>query len=76
MRKSVDDTTSARQQESYQKHTQLSDKLRKSGLAGQRIGKHVVQEGSPDVQLKEDLAANLRSLKVTTFYFYFFRLDS
>ncbi|TFK52820.1 tumor suppressor protein Gltscr2 [Heliocybe sulcata] len=38
------------------------EKLRK-GLAGQKIGKHKVQEGEVDVQLGEDLSESLRGLK-------------
>jgi hypothetical protein len=37
----------------------------KQGLAGQRFGRHVVQKAKIDVQLGEDLADSLRSLKVS-----------
>lgn len=39
------------------------DKLRQ-GLAGQKLGKHVVQKDRIDVQLGEDLSESLRGLKV------------
>lgn len=39
------------------------EKLRK-GLAGQKLGRHVVQEGNIDVQLGEELSESLRALKV------------
>lgn len=46
-----------------ERHAQeLKDKLAK-GLAGQRLGKHTVPEGNIDVQLGEDLAESLRTLK-------------
>ncbi|GJE86349.1 Nop53 domain-containing protein [Phanerochaete sordida] len=46
-----------------ERHAQeLKDKLAK-GLAGQRLGKHTVPEGDIDVQLGEDLAESLRTLK-------------
>lgn len=36
----------------------------KGGLAGQRLGKHIVPTGEVDVQLGEELSESLRGLKV------------
>ena len=41
---------------------QVQEKLAK-GLAGQRLGKHIVPESEIDVQLGEDLTESLRGLK-------------
>ncbi|KAI0701935.1 ribosome biogenesis protein Nop53/GLTSCR2 [Cytidiella melzeri] len=40
----------------------LQEKLKK-GLAGQRLGKHIVPEGEVDVQLGEDLSESFRAIK-------------
>lgn len=40
------------------------EKLKSSGLSGQRLGKHRVPEKDVDVQLGEDLSESLRALKV------------
>jgi len=48
----------------------LKDKLRRHGLAGQRLGKHKVPEGEIEVQLGEDLTENLRGLKVRRIFFH------
>lgn len=47
-----------------QKKLALQDKLRTEGLVGHRIGKHMVREEEPTVQLGEDLSESLRGLKV------------
>ena len=60
MRRSVE----ARSQASLQKKFALQEKLRTEGLAGRRIGKHMVREEEPIVQLGEDLSESLRGLKV------------
>ena len=67
MKKSIDNSIDARQRARIQRNSKLSDKIRHSGLAGQRIGKHIVGEGAPDVQLGEDLTESLRGLKVRMF---------
>lgn len=46
-----------------QREAELQQKL-KNGLAGQKIGKHIVPTGEIDVQLGEDLSESLRGLKV------------
>ena len=44
----------------------LAEKLKKQGLAGQKLGKHKVPESNVIVQLGEDLTESLRGLKVCT----------
>ena len=39
-------------------------RLAQNGLAGQRLGKHVVREGEVDVQLGEELSESLRGVQV------------
>jgi hypothetical protein len=39
-------------------------RLALNGLAGQKLGKHVVREGEVDVQLGEELSESLRGLQV------------
>ena len=63
--KSVDAHLSQREQARLRKKLLLRAKLRQSGLAGMRLGKHVVQESAPDVQLGEDLSESLRGLKAS-----------
>ncbi|THH09001.1 hypothetical protein EW145_g2321 [Phellinidium pouzarii] len=64
VRKAVDKSLSTREQARLQKRLVLQEKLRKSGMAGHRLGKHFVQEGEPVVQLGDDLTESLRGLKV------------
>lgn len=58
------------QQETEQVHRKiaLKDRLRRHGLAGQRLGKHKVPERQIEVQLGEDLTENLRGLKVNRIF--------
>jgi nucleolar protein 53 len=53
-----------RELEIRQKKSALKYRLRRHGLAGQRLGRHKVPEGRVDVQLGEDLTETLRGLKV------------
>jgi nucleolar protein 53 len=46
----------------------LAEKLKKQGLAGQKLGKHKVPKSNVIVQLGEDLTESLRGLKVCTHY--------
>jgi nucleolar protein 53 len=46
----------------------LTEKLKKQGLAGQKLGKHKVPKSNVIVQLGEDLTESLRGLKVCTRY--------
>jgi nucleolar protein 53 len=45
----------------------LAEKLKKQGLAGQKLGKHKVPESNVVVQLGEDLTESFRALKVCTY---------
>lgn len=62
-RKEAEKTLSAREQAEALRRARQQEQLRK-GLAGQRLGKHIVKEGELDVQLGEDLSESLRGLKV------------
>ncbi|KAI5119464.1 hypothetical protein M0805_007198 [Coniferiporia weirii] len=64
MRTTVDKSLSAHEQARLQRRLVLQEKLRKSGMAGQRLGKHIVREEEPVVQLGDDLSESLRGLKV------------
>ena len=54
----------AREKEHAKRHSEMQQKLKQNGLAGQRLGKHKVPEGKVDVQLGEELSESLRALKV------------
>ncbi|TFK32719.1 ribosome biogenesis protein Nop53/GLTSCR2 [Crucibulum laeve] len=62
-RKTNSQIMSAREKEQEQRRLTLEEKLKKKGLAGQRLGRHKVPEGEVEVQLGEDLAESLRGLK-------------
>ncbi|PSS34225.1 hypothetical protein PHLCEN_2v1735 [Hermanssonia centrifuga] len=63
LRKAVGKTSAARERlRSEQQEKVMQEKLKK-GLAGQRLGKHLVPEGNVDVQLGDDLSESLRALK-------------
>jgi len=66
------------QQETEQAHRKiaLKDRLRRHGLAGQRLGKHKVPERQIELQLGEDLTENLRGLKVNRFFSLSILVDS
>jgi len=66
------------QQETEQAHRKiaLKDRLRRHGLAGQRLGKHKVPERQIEHQLGEDLTENLRGLKVNRFFSLSILVDS
>lgn len=67
LRKSAIKTQQEREQELAQQRKQLEEDMKK-GLAGTRLGKHVVPEGEIDVQLGEELSESLRGLKVGADY--------
>ena len=71
LHKSNMELMSIREQEREQKKVALFEKLRKQGLAGQKLGKHKVPESELVVQLGEDLSESLRGLKVVTLFFSF-----
>ncbi|KAF8624610.1 hypothetical protein AX15_005797 [Amanita polypyramis BW_CC] len=52
-----------REEERAQRRLAMRDKLRRRGLAGQRLGKHIVPEDDVTVQLGEDLSESLRGIK-------------
>lgn len=54
----------ARVQAAAERHVKQEARLSQSGLAGQKVGKHVVREGEVDVQLGEELSESLRGLQV------------
>ncbi|CDO68606.1 hypothetical protein BN946_scf184996.g37 [Trametes cinnabarina] len=62
LRKAIARNLATRERLRAQRQAALQEKL-KQGLAGQRIGKHVVPEGEIDVQLGEELSESLRGLK-------------
>lgn len=57
----------AREEERIQRRLALKDRMRRRGLAGQKLGKHVVPEEDVEVQLGEDLSESFRSIKVHYF---------
>ncbi|KAF8961370.1 ribosome biogenesis protein Nop53/GLTSCR2 [Flammula alnicola] len=63
IRRSTARVMSAQEQEREQRLLKLAEKLKKQGLAGQKLGKHKVPEDSVVVQLGEDLSESLRGLK-------------
>lgn len=63
LRRTADQTLSAREQAHAQRRLALQEKL-KRGMVGQKLGKHKVPVGEVDVQLGEDLSESLRALKV------------
>ncbi|KAI0634326.1 P60-like protein [Trametes polyzona] len=62
LRRAIARNLATRERLRAQRQAALQEKL-KQGLAGQRIGKHVVPEGAIDVQLGEELSESLRGLK-------------
>lgn len=64
MRKSLAKTVAHREKELRERHVKTEEEKLKRGLAGKRLGKHVVPEGDIDVQLGEDLSESFRGLKV------------
>lgn len=65
MRKTASKSAAARESERREREQQALQAQLKKGLAGKRLGKHIVPEGEVDVQLGEDLSENLRALKVS-----------
>ncbi|EAU83781.2 hypothetical protein CC1G_07516 [Coprinopsis cinerea okayama7 len=63
LRKTTAKLALEREQRRLQKRLAFQEKIKKAGLAGQRLGKHKVPEGEVDVQLGEDLSESLRQLK-------------
>ncbi|KAF8801238.1 P60-like protein [Phlegmacium glaucopus] len=63
LRKSNTELKSIRDQQKEERRLALAEKLRKQGLAGQKLGRHKVPESELAVQLGEDLSESLRGLK-------------
>lgn len=63
LRKNTLKTLREREAQLRAKHEQKMQQKLAKGLAGQKLGKHVVPEGEIEVQLGEDLTENLRTLK-------------
>jgi nucleolar protein 53 len=64
LRKATDNTLVEREQAAEERRAKEEARLAQGGLAGQRLGKHVVRKGEVDVQLGEDLSESLRGLQV------------
>ncbi|KAF9452083.1 P60-like protein [Macrolepiota fuliginosa MF-IS2] len=63
LRRSTAKLIAERELDHAQKKLALKDRLRRHGLAGQRLGRHKVPEEQLEVQLGEDLSESLRGLK-------------
>ena len=50
----------------------MKDRIRRRGLAGQKLGKYTVPEGDVEVQLGEDLSESFRGIKVRQSLFFSF----
>ncbi|KAH9929103.1 P60-like protein [Epithele typhae] len=61
-RKTIARDLAARERLREQRQSDMQEKL-KQGLAGKKVGKHVVPNGPIDVQLGEELSESLRGLK-------------
>ena len=64
MRKAADNTLAEREQAAKEQRAKEEARIAQGGLAGQKLGKHIVREGEVDVQLGEDLSESLRGLQV------------
>ena len=64
LRKNADRTQASRARIAEGRREKREALLARSGLAGQKLGKHVVREGEVDVQLGEELSESLRGLQV------------
>jgi nucleolar protein 53 len=64
LRTAGDKTLAARERASKERRAKQEARLARGGLAGQKLGKHVVREGEVDVQLGEELTESLRGLQV------------
>ncbi|KAH9000566.1 tumor suppressor protein Gltscr2 [Lactarius hatsudake] len=63
LRKAADKTRAARARAAEERRVKREALLAQSGLAGQKLGKHIVREGEVDVQLGEELSESLRGLQ-------------
>ena len=67
LRHTIVKSMKVREEERIQRRLALKDRIRRRGLAGQKLGKHTVPEGDVEVQLGEDLSESFRSIKVRYF---------
>jgi hypothetical protein len=75
-RRSTARLLSEQEKKHLERRLALEEKVRKQGLAGQKLGKHKVPQGEVEVQLGEDLSESLRGLKVILLVFlHFLRID-
>ncbi|KAI9464053.1 tumor suppressor protein Gltscr2 [Lactarius psammicola] len=65
LRKAADRTRAVRARIVEERRVKQEALLARSGLAGQKLGKHVVREGEVEVQLGEELSESLRGLQPT-----------
>ncbi|KAI9438287.1 tumor suppressor protein Gltscr2 [Lactarius indigo] len=65
LRKAADKTRAARARAAEERRSKREALLAQNGLAGQKLGKHIVREGKVDVQLGEELSESLRGLQPT-----------
>jgi len=64
LRKAANHTLAEHEQAANKRRAKEEARLAQGGLAGQKLGKHIVREGGVDVQLGEDLSESLRGLQV------------
>ena len=65
MRKTLSKDIQERERLRLERSKQASHETLQKGLAGQRLGRHIVPEGEVDVQLGEALTESFRALKVS-----------
>jgi len=69
LRKAADRSRATRARVAEERRVKREALLAQSGLAGQKLGKHIVREGEVDVQLGEELSESLRGLQVCGAYY-------
>ena len=65
VQKSLKRSLAEKERQRIQAHKREAEERLKNGLAGQRLGRHLVPECEVDVQLGEDLTESVRGLKVS-----------
>ncbi|KAI0342370.1 P60-like protein [Trametopsis cervina] len=63
LRKSLSKTVADRERSRLEQYKLAEQEKLSKGLAGQRLGRHIVPEGDVDVQLGEDLSESFRQMK-------------
>lgn len=64
LRKTLSKTVADRERSRLEQYKLAEQEKLSKGLAGQRLGRHIVPEGDVDVQLGEDLSESFRQMKV------------